>query len=149
MKKISLAAVSALSLSACATVTKGTNEDVQFTSNPSGLRVETSNSMHCTTPCNLKINRKQKFSATFYNGDETRVIGVTTRVRGTGGAALAGNILAGGVIGVGIDAATGSSLDHLPNPVHADFDKPQSQQIDGEALLRQEKEAVEAAEANS
>ena len=140
MKIIVLAGAVALTLSACATVTKGTSEDVQFTSNPAGLKVETSNGMHCTTPCILRIERKQKFVATFRHGAATRAISVSTQVRETGGAALAGNILAGGVIGVGIDAATGSSLDHIPNPVHADFSKPQAEQINAAEYLRLEKE---------
>lgn len=120
----------AFSLSACATVTKGVNEDVMFTSNPSDLKVQISNGMSCMTPCSLKISRKEKFVATFKKGSNTRTINVDTQVRGSGGAALAGNVLVGGVIGIGVDAATGSSLDHIPNPVHADFDKPQSAQID-------------------
>ncbi|WP_193791589.1 translation initiation factor 2 [Pseudophaeobacter leonis] len=140
MKIFVLAATAALSLSACATVTKGTSEDVQFTSNPAGLKVETSNGMQCTTPCILRIERKQKFMATFRHGAATRTISVSTQVRETGGAALAGNILAGGVIGIGIDAAPGSSLDHIPNPVHADFSKPQAEQINAAEFLRLEKE---------
>lgn len=135
------AAAAALLVSGCATVTKGTSEDVQFTSNPSGLEMKTSNGMTCTTPCQLKIERKQKFVATFWNGNDTRQINVSTQVRETGGAALAGNIIAGGVIGIGIDAATGSSLDHIPNPVHADFSKPQSEQVNAAEFLRREQEA--------
>lgn len=130
----------ALVLGGCATVTKGTSEDVQFTSTPSGVKMEASNGMQCTTPCILRIERKQKFVATFTKGNRTRVIDVSTQVRETGGAALAGNILVGGVIGIGIDAATGSSLDHIPNPVHADFTKPQSEQINAAEFLRLERE---------
>lgn len=140
MKTFVLVAAAAVALSGCATVTKGTNEDVQFTSTPSGLKVETSNGMHCTTPCILRIERKQKFVATFVQGKAVRTINVSTQVRETGGAALAGNILAGGVIGIGIDAATGSSLDHIPNPVHADFSKPQSAQINAAEFVRLENE---------
>ncbi len=140
MKIFVLAATVALTLSACATVTKGTSEDVQFTSNPAGAKVETSNGMQCTTPCILRIERKQKFMATFRHGTATRAISVSTQVRETGGAALAGNILAGGVIGIGIDAATGSSLDHIPNPVHADFSKSQAEQINAAEFMRLEKE---------
>lgn len=35
---------------------------------------------------------------------------------GKGAAGLAGNILVGGLIGVGVDAMTGATLDHSPNP---------------------------------
>lgn len=29
---------------------------------------------------------------------------------------MAGNILVGGLIGIGVDAVTGATLDHFPNP---------------------------------
>ncbi|WP_210247459.1 hypothetical protein [Neoaquamicrobium microcysteis] len=37
---------------------------------------------------------------------------------GGGAAGLAGNILIGGVIGAGVDVATGATLDHHPNPAN-------------------------------
>ena len=42
---------------------------------------------------------------------------VDTKVSGKGAAGFAGNIVAGGVIGMGVDVATGATLDHTPNPV--------------------------------
>jgi hypothetical protein len=42
---------------------------------------------------------------------------VQTRVAGAGAACFAGNVLIGGVVGMGVDAATGSTLEHYPNPV--------------------------------
>lgn len=146
MKFIAMAASGALLLTACATVTKGTSEKVQFTSNPSGLEVETTLGTSCTTPCVMTISRKDEFVATFRKGRDIRKISVLTKIRDGGGAALAGNILAGGVIGIGIDASNGSTLDHVPNPVHADFDKPQAEQIDGARFMKLEKEKREAAE---
>ena len=44
---------------------------------------------------------------------------MTTRVAGGGAAGFAGNILLGGVIGMGVDAASGATLEHHPNPVVA------------------------------
>lgn len=42
-----------------------------------------------------------------------------TELVGNGAAGLAGNVLIGGVIGMGTDVATGATQDHKPNPVHA------------------------------
>ncbi|MFL6797331.1 MAG: hypothetical protein ACJ8F3_07955 [Xanthobacteraceae bacterium] len=42
---------------------------------------------------------------------------VKTRIADSGAAGLAGNIIAGGVVGLGVDAATGAALEHVPNPV--------------------------------
>jgi hypothetical protein len=44
---------------------------------------------------------------------------VSTRIAGAGAAGFAGNILVGGLVGMGVDAATGSTLEHFPNPVLA------------------------------
>jgi hypothetical protein len=50
-------------------------------------------------------------------GYESQVIPLTKEIPGTGAAGFAGNILAGGLIGMGVDAATGAAQDHKPNPV--------------------------------
>jgi len=57
---------------------------------------------------------------------EARLSGGTVDVRtqvasagAAGFAGFAGNILLGGIIGMGADAATGATLEHVPNPVSA------------------------------
>jgi len=42
---------------------------------------------------------------------------VTHKTADAGAAGVAGNILVGGIIGLGVDAATGASQDLVPNPV--------------------------------
>jgi hypothetical protein len=44
-------------------------------------------------------------------------VDVKTRLAGTGAAGFAGNIVAGGVVGMVVDASTGATLEHSPNPV--------------------------------
>jgi hypothetical protein len=51
------------------------------------------------------------------DGYEPQMIPLTKEIPGTGAAGFAGNILAGGLIGMGVDAATGAAQDHKPNPV--------------------------------
>ena len=86
------------------------------------------------------------------------MINIRSTTSTEGAVAGAGNILAGGLIGIAVDAGSGANLDHFPNPVHVDFTKPaeQAQQIAEahaaevkrqEALKRaQEKAAEENAE---
>jgi hypothetical protein len=50
-------------------------------------------------------------------GYETQIVPLTKDIPATGAAGFAGNILAGGLIGMGVDAATGAATDHKPNPV--------------------------------
>ncbi|QYX55805.1 translation initiation factor 2 [Roseovarius sp. SCSIO 43702] len=149
-----LAAV--LTTGACATVTRGNSEDVQFTSAPSGATVTTSQGLTCVTPCTLDIKRNEAFYAAFRHKGQTRQIKVMPKTSGQGVAAGAGNILVGGLVGVAVDAGTGANLDHVPNPVHADFSKPQAaaQQIaeahaKAVARARAEAKAKERAEDDS
>jgi len=114
-----------LIMAGCASVTRGTTEQVQFTSSPVGALVETSIDLSCTTPCVLLVPRNQRFLATFsLEGKEPATIAVETEVVGAGVAGVAGNAILGGLIGVGVDTATGAAMDHKPNPVHVDFENP-------------------------
>jgi len=124
--------LAALSLaSGCASITRGSTNEVSFTSIPSGANVETSLGQSCQTPCTMIFERRAEFVATFTHEDETRTIDVVSDIAANGVGAVAGNVLFGGVIGAGVDVATGAGLDHFPDPVHADFGKPQSEQIQG------------------
>jgi hypothetical protein len=106
----------------CATVTRGTTEDVVFSSEPSGAQMTTSLNHSCTTPCTIEIKRRDKFTATFRLGEQEKQVFVDTVVAGEGVAAGAGNILIGGLVGATVDVVTGAGVDHTPNPVHVVFD---------------------------
>ncbi len=120
MRNIILIMALAPLLGACATITRGTTNDIQITSEPSGANARTTLSHTCTTPCTIKVGRKDEFQV-IYNkeGYKEASVPVKTQLAGAGVAGLAGNVLVGGVVGVGVDAYTGSSLEHTPNPVHA------------------------------
>jgi hypothetical protein len=115
-----LVVFSLVALAGCATVTRGTTNQVQITSEPSGANVRTSIGHACVSPCTLTVDRKSEFIVTFsLDGYQDVSIPVRTQVAGAGAAGVAGNVLVGGIVGVGVDAATGASLEHAPNPVHA------------------------------
>lgn len=107
------------SLSACATVTRGSSDAWVVNSEPSGAKVETSNGHQCpATPCAIKMSRKSKFTATITKaGYKPASVTVTHKTANAGAAGVAGNVLLGGVIGLGVDVATGASQDLVPNPV--------------------------------
>jgi hypothetical protein len=124
MQKLQFVAAlaSALFMAGCATVTRGTSEDMQLTSEPSGAQASTSTGFTCTTPCTLTVNRKDEFVVKFEEaGYRPQEIPVKTQIAGAGAAGFAGNIVAGGIVGMVADAATGATLEHVPNPVHADL----------------------------
>lgn len=102
----------------CATVLRGTTDQVGFNSTPSGAEVHTSNGLGCVTPCTLTIKKNEEFIATFEKeGFLPQQVPVSRQVVGGGVVATAGNVILGGVIGLGVDAATGAGFEHTPNPV--------------------------------
>lgn len=50
-------------------------------------------------------------------GYETAEVSLPSRLAGAGTAGFLGNALIGGVIGGGVDIATGATLSHVPNPL--------------------------------
>lgn len=118
MSRVLVIAVSAMLLSGCATVTRGTTDQIQIVSEPPGVQARTSLGHSCVTPCTIQVQRKDEFAVIF---DDPRFeplsIPVGTKVQGSGATGFAGNILLGGLIGMGVDASTGAAYDHFPNPV--------------------------------
>lgn len=113
-----LAVLSISTLSGCSTVTRGTTEALVIESEPSGAQVNLSNGMTGTTPTSFKVKRKNDLIVTVSKpGYETAKINITPQVAGAGGAAMAGNVLVGGIIGIAIDASSGATKELKPNPV--------------------------------
>lgn len=66
----------------------------------------------------MVVKRNADISITFQKeGYEPQIVPLSRDIPGTGAAGFAGNLLLGGVIGMGVDAATGAATDHKPNPV--------------------------------
>jgi len=108
-----------LTLAGCATVTRGTTDQVNVLSEPSGAQAISSTGLICPmTPCTWEISRKTEFAVTVSKqGYQTQQVQVGTQLAGAGAAGFAGNALLGGLIGMGVDASTGATLEHVPNPV--------------------------------
>ncbi|AOO81923.1 translation initiation factor 2 [Bosea vaviloviae] len=119
--RIFVVAAIAGALGGCATVTRGTTDQITVNSIPSEAEARTSLGHACpATPCTWEVSRKAEFTVSFSKpGYEAMQIPVATRVAGAGVAGFAGNVVIGGLIGMGVDAATGSTLEHYPSPVIA------------------------------
>ena len=105
--------------SGCATITRGTSQDFRVESTPSGASVTTSNGFACAaTPCTFRMQRKHGFTvdATLPGYLPVHAV-VTSNLSGNGAAGMAGNVLIGGLIGVGVDATSGATQDLTPNPL--------------------------------
>ena len=128
-KSIAIALGCAMSVAACATVTKGTGDDVTFTSDPDGAKITTRDlaekevSQSCITPCELELNRKWTYDVTYEkDGYKTAVGRLEPKLSSDGTAGMAGNILIGGIVGAAVDGATGAMNDLKPNPLHVVLD---------------------------
>jgi hypothetical protein len=107
-----------LLLGGCATVTRGTTQVLTVESMPLGATVSFSNGERCETPCTLKLKRKYPVQVEVCKiGFAPVSTQILSQISGAGGTAMAGNILVGGLIGVGVDAASGATKDLRPNPL--------------------------------
>lgn len=107
------------SLSACATVTRGTRQWYVIETDPAGAQVALSSGQTCVSPCRLKLKRRPGFTVTAtMDGYEPAEATVDSRIRGGGIAGAAGNVLVGGIIGGIVDGTNGSMNDLRPNPLH-------------------------------
>ena len=107
-----------LLLSGCATVTRGTTEEIIIQSDPTGAQVKLSNGMTGVTPVTFKVPRKGDIVAVVTKeGYKPGEVVLKAEISKTGAAGFAGNILIGGVVGGVADTVTGAALSHFPNPV--------------------------------
>ena len=149
MLKVISACALALAFSGCATITRGTTDQVQIHSAPDGARVTTSMAQNCITPCTLSVGRKDEFTVHYEkDGFRSQDVKVKTQVAGAGAAGFAGNILVGGVIGMGTDLATGATLEHIPNPVSVDL-TPVGRSVNGARLRRTNRPALAGTDKSS
>jgi predicted lipid-binding transport protein (Tim44 family) len=119
MKIYSLLFLPLLFFSSCATITRGVHDKLTVTSDPSGANVVLSTGERGVTPTKFVKERKtEPFTVTVSKpGYVPETVKVESKFGGTGGGAMAGNLLLGGAIGIGVDAGTGAYKSLYPNPV--------------------------------
>jgi hypothetical protein len=119
MKIYSLLFLPLLFFSSCATITRGVHDKLTVTSDPSGANVVLSTGERGVTPTKfVKERRTEPFTVTVSKpGYVPQTVKVESKFGGTGGGAMAGNLLLGGAIGIGVDAGTGAYKSLYPNPV--------------------------------
>ena len=145
MNTIKLCVISGLLITTigCASITRGSKDTLVVNSDPSGAKVSLSIGLSGKTPCVFKVSRKGGFVVKIEKeGYETIEIQVVGQISGSGSAGLAGNVLLGGIIGLGVDAATGAAKDLKPNPIDVKLvpikqdDKPRSEEHTSELQSR-------------
>ena len=119
MKIYSLLFLPLLFFTSCATITRGVHDKLTVTSDPSGANVILSTGERGVTPAKFVKERKtEPFTVTVSKpGYVPQTVKVESKFGGTGGGAMAGNLILGGAIGIGVDAGTGAYKSLYPNPV--------------------------------
>jgi len=109
-----LATIAALS-QGCATVVKGSTQSIPVTSDPSAADILLDGKLVGQTPKTLALKRNNNYLVTIQKtGFAQQSVPVVKDV----GGAVWGNVLVGGLIGWGVDAASGAQYNLAPASVH-------------------------------
>ena len=115
MIRVLLALITLTIVSGCATVVKGTTQTIPVNSDPTGAEVVVNNNVLGITPTEIKLKRKKDHQIMIrkegYNS-------VTMPILKSVGGAVWGNILAGGLIGWGVDATSGAQYNLSPETIY-------------------------------
>lgn len=121
MRRAIIVVLLALNCAGCASATRGWTEQITITSTPAGAEAAVTGPevpTTCVTPCAVQVKRNDDVSIAFSKeGYEPQVITLQKEVAAGGAAGFAGNVLAGGLVGMAVDGMSGAAYDHKPNPV--------------------------------
>jgi hypothetical protein len=116
MKKSNAAAVAAVAIfvSGCASIVEGTTQSISVTTTPVGgancVLTSSEGTYYVTTPGNVTVHKTKNDLAVVCKHDG--YVDAKTAVPSHFNGATVGNVIAGGVIGIGIDAATGANYNY-------------------------------------
>jgi len=95
----------------CGSIVHGSSQNINLNTNPQGATVNISNGSTFTTPSQVKLERNKDYILTFSKeGYATQTVPLNSVLSGW----LAGNIIFGGIIGGGVDLATGAAYTLTP-----------------------------------
>lgn len=99
----------------CGTIVHGSSQTLTVASNPPGAMVRLDNGTEYTTPSSIKLQRNRDYVMTISkDGYQTQTVPVNSVLSGW----LAGNILFGGIIGGGVDLASGAAYTLTPEHIN-------------------------------
>jgi len=109
-----------LALGACATIMHGSGQSIDITSSPTGAKVFLDEQAQGMTPTVAKLARKQSHEVRLeLEGYEPFKTTLSRKVSGW----VWGNILFGGLIGLGVDAISGGLYKLTPEQLQAEMKK--------------------------
>lgn len=111
-----------LILTSCATILSGTSQSITIDSNPKGAQVYIDGVKYGKTPTTISIKKpglNEKYAELRLEGYESRTIILSKSLDGT----TFLNILIGGIIGLGVDMASGAINKYDRSNYNVDLDK--------------------------
>ncbi len=128
----------------CASIVKGTTQPIPVASDPSGADVKIDGNKVGQTPMSLDVKRKNDHLVTIEKaGYQPESIAITRNI----GGAVYGNILAGGLVGWGVDAISGAQYNLSPKIISVTM-KPAPTAADVRAVTEKSSAAVFIEELN-
>lgn len=103
-----------LVFSGCATIIHGSTQDIGVTTDPAGADLVVDGEQHYTSPAIITMKRKDDHTVEISQAGYKKEL---IEIKGKLSWAVAGDFLAGGAIGYGIDAATGAQRRLEPEKV--------------------------------
>ncbi|MBC7556137.1 MAG: PEGA domain-containing protein [Chryseobacterium sp.] len=115
-----MATLATISMTSCATIFTGSKDEISFNSKPEGAKVMVKGLEKCKTPCTTSMQRSLSNEQVEFklDGYQTKTIALDKKFN----AVSLINILGGGIIGFGIDAATGSLMKYDTKAYNVDLD---------------------------
>jgi hypothetical protein len=114
IRNLAMVSLVGFTLSGCATVMNGANQDMVIDTEPQGAIAKLTTGFTCTTPCKVELPRKHDLRVDLSReGYRPTYVLVQSKL---GGSAF-GNILAGGLVGAVVDGSSGASNKLSPSPV--------------------------------
>jgi hypothetical protein len=118
LRRLSYVSISLLSIflwPGCATIIQGTTQEIPVSSDPPGVKLTVDSKSNFTTPTVLVLSRNEPHILEFsLDGHHPEVV----RLRPAFSTVTAGNIILGGLIGWGVDSASGAQSRLVPTAVH-------------------------------
>ena len=118
MRKLVTLCCLGLLLQGCATIMQGSKQSIPVSGSPAGATVILNGQIMGSTPLILKVARKEDHTLTIEKeGYEPTEIELKRRFS----VLFIGNILIGGLVGMGVDAATGAMYDITPDTIQVNL----------------------------
>jgi hypothetical protein len=108
-------------LTNCATIIRGTEQQISINTNPTGAKIELSNGQSCNSPCSITAKRDTPLQLTI------RKQGCSTQTASMIPTLAGGGVMLGGFI----DYGTGAVYDLQPNPLTVTLDCDKHSSGDG------------------